>query len=155
MVRGSEPVTPEPEDLRWFAREVAEQRCMPLLYRLAARIDPFPRGFLVGSLRAFLVSRWDLIEDHPDPRRWAEEFVRVGGPTRLACRFFLFLCAEMMVVFAVSWARVYVGDGGENMHATENDARGWCSAAVGPGLTLVGIIGCVVYFRLRRDWLRR
>jgi hypothetical protein len=76
------------EELQAFAYAVAEQSCMPLYYRLLAWGGWLSVGR--GSLlRVFLVSRWDLIQADPRPRRWAREFVSRGGPKRvmafLAC----------------------------------------------------------------------
>ena len=42
---------------------------------LQARFVPFDRG----HLRAFLEAAWPLVEDDPDPLRWAREFVEAAG----------------------------------------------------------------------------
>jgi hypothetical protein len=149
-------MTPDRDELRWFAREVAEQACMPALYQLAARIDPFPLGLLGGALGAFLVSRWDLIEEDPDPRHWAEEFVRAGGPKVMAAGFCLIIWGEMLILAALPVVVQLVGrHAGDDGAAAGTEALGWFCLAIGPVVALLGVIACTAYLRLHKDWLRR
>jgi hypothetical protein len=128
----------EEADLRLLAREIAEHPWMPPIYHLAAELDPgLGRR---GILRSFLISRWDMVREEPDPERWAKEFIKAGGPKRLGTKILLWLFGTAAVLFGLSLL----------LTAFAENPGGWYDTLVCLTISLLVTIGCAV--SLRRDW---
>jgi hypothetical protein len=46
---------------------------------LEAHLQPMHAPFSRAALIAFVESRWELIDDHPDVAFWAERFLELGA----------------------------------------------------------------------------
>jgi hypothetical protein len=144
----------ERQDLPWFADEVAAQRCMPPVYRL---LPHHRRGLPRHLLRVFLESRWDMIKEDPDPRRWAREFVKAGGPGRLAAFVFLlfgivlFLATQGLQALEVSMT----GTSEWVAQVLEYPVSLFCCSLCPLLVNALLVLGPAVYLYCTRNWLKR
>jgi hypothetical protein len=147
-------MSPEREELLAFACLVAKQPALPNFYRLRLRLFG-KRAFGRGLLRAFLTSRWDRIKEDPDPKRWADEFARVGGRRRLLVSILLVACLEAALI--TRWMNgvmlLAIGLDGVAEVAKERPGSLYCSLS--PTLLFLLVVTvCAVYLYRTRNWLR-
>jgi hypothetical protein len=100
-------------------------------------------------LRKFLISRLTRVKEDPDSRRWAQDFIKAGGTTRMAV-WMLLMFLGMCTALGVTATSYEIATGVGSSFA--ENPRGWTCSFIGLGSQILGMVICVVY--LRRDWLR-
>jgi hypothetical protein len=134
----------EEQDLWAFAGYLAQHPGMPPLYRW---VPPLPRRFHWRILRAILVSRWDMIQEHSDPYYWASEFIKAGGLKRVNCTvtFYQLLFLTGIGAELLSWQAWNMGIA-ELMAWAALDPRNWFC------LVVPVVIPAACALHLRKDW---
>jgi hypothetical protein len=147
------------QDFLWtFSRQVASQPGMPPVFRLQSRDRR--RGDEWRILHAFLISRWDLVKENPDPALWAKEFAKAGGPKRIGLTFLVYYSLSVSFVyiffcgFLLPWIARMIGSPG-NPVWREINPIGWCCALLPLVFACIVVTRCALCLYMQRDWLRR